>query len=584
MIDDLQEILGPSHRRDLHRYLAWLIAYGVLQGLATAFLVPVLGAMMRGDSAELVPALLGLVLMVVLVAIAHYRQAMGGFALALVVLTTLHRRLGARLTTLPLGWFSRSRTGRLARSATSGTMMITNVFAHLLTPVVTGVVTPLTTALALLYFDWRLGLAVLLAAPLIFLLHHWSSAWIGRSEGQVEAAGVEAGNRVLEFARLQPVLRAFGRTSEGYPPLEEAIEAQRIAGGSRLSATFPRLLVAGLSVHLAFAALLAVGVALALDGAIHPVELVALLAMSARLAGPLAEAAARSGQLRMAANDLGRLAEIFSHQPLPEPPQSAPMPDPGAVEFTDAVFAYGTGEKAVNGVSFRVPAGTTTAIVGPSGSGKTTLTHLLMRFYDVQGGSVRVGGADVRELTSADLMAQVAPVMQDVYLFDDTLEANIRLGAPDAGEAQLREAARLAGVDEIVGRLPRGWQSRVGEGGSALSGGERQRISMARALLKQAPVVILDEATAALDAENERHLQNAITSLKSRATLIIVAHQLSTIRGADQIVMLEKGALVAAGSHERLWEGEVRYRDFWQRRSRARGWRLSGDALGEVSA
>lgn len=578
MIGDLSKILGPVHRRDLYRYLNWLIAYAVLQGVAIAFLVPVLAAMMHGDITRAGYGLLGLALMVVLVAVAHYRQAMKGFTLALVVLTTLHDRLGAKLVSLPLGWFSSERVGRLSRSATGGTVLVTNVFAHLLTPVAIGILTPATTAVALLYFDWRLGLTVLFAAPLIFLLHNWSSSWIARTELQVDAAGVEASNRVVEFARLQPVLRAFGRTTEGYPPLDEAIEEQRRAGGNHLSATFPRLLVAGLGIHLAFAALLAVGVALALAHAIDNVELIALLALSARLASPLAEAAARSGQLRMAANDLRRLADIFDQEPLPESGHSMPMSDPGSVAFSDVVFGYRPGEKVINGVSFHVPAGTMTAIVGPSGSGKTTLTKLIMRFHDVDSGSVRVGGSDVRSLTTGDLMAQIAPVMQDVYLFNDTLEANIRIGAPTASQAEVREAARLAGVDDIVERLPFGWRSSVGEGGSALSGGERQRISVARALLKRASIVILDEATAALDAENEHHVQNAIRTLKSCSTLIVVAHQLSTIRAADQILMLEDGVVVAAGTHRQLQASDPRYCAFWQERNRAQGWRLTGEA------
>ncbi|WP_133492340.1 ABC transporter ATP-binding protein [Alcanivorax sp. 24] len=575
MISDLLKILGPKHAGDLRRYLLWLGAYGVLQGVATAFLVPVLAAMIHGDGQRAAYGLLALALTVLLVAVAHYRQAMKGFSLALVVLTTLHDRLGAKLVSLPLGWFSSERVGRLSRSATGGTMMVTNVFAHLLTPVVTGVLTPATTALTLLFFDWRLGLTVLLAAPFIYVLHHWSASWIARTEQRVDAAGVEASNRVVEFARLQPVLRAFGRTREGYPPLDQAIDAQQRAGGDRLSATFPRLLMAGLSVHLAFAALLVVGVMLALAHAIDTVELVALLALSARLAGPLAEAAARSGQLRMAANDLRRLADIFDQPPLPEPARSLPISDPGTVCLSNVVFGYRPEQPIIDGVSLRVPAGSMTAIIGPSGSGKTTLTWLIMRFHDVDSGAVQVGGADVRGLTSADLMAQIAPVMQDVYLFDDTLEANIRIGAPGASDQDVHEAARLAGVDEIVKRLPQGWRSPVGEGGGALSGGERQRISLARALLKKAPIVILDEATAALDAENERHVQNALRTLRARSTLIVVAHQLSTIRSADQIVMLEHGAVVATGTHPQLSTNEPRYAEFWRERQRARGWRLT---------
>ncbi|MFD2235083.1 ABC transporter ATP-binding protein [Phaeospirillum tilakii] len=578
MLRDLAKILGPRHAGALRVYLAWLVAYAVLEGAAIALLVPVLKALLSSDPAGATPWLLTLAGAVAVYYLARHQQTMKGFALALVVLTTLHDRLGDHVATLPLGWFSSEKVGRLAQSATGGTMMVTNVFAHLMTPVASGVLTPATIALAMLLFDWRLGLATLACVPLIYLAHRWSSRWIGRTEEAVDAAGAEAGNRVVEFARHQQVLRAFGRTSDGYPPLDAAIAAQQAAGGSMLRNTIPRLLVGGLSVHLAFLALISVGLTLALTGAVDPVELVALLALAARFAGPLAEAAGRTGLLRMAANDLHRLAEIFDQPALPQPATPAAPTRPGTIAFERVTFAYRPDQPVLHDLSFQIPARTLTAIVGPSGSGKTTITRLLLRFFDVSSGRVLVGGTDVRAQDSETLMAQMAPVMQEVYLFDDTIEANIRIGRPDAGEDEVREAARLAGVEEIVARLPQGWNTPVGEAGSLLSGGERQRVALARAVLKDAPIVLLDEATAALDPENEHFVQATIQRLKQRATVVVIAHRLPTIAAADRILVLDGGRLVESGNHRDLLARNGRYAAFWRERRRAHGWRLVPEA------
>ncbi|MFA7901196.1 ABC transporter ATP-binding protein [Pseudomonas aeruginosa] len=575
MIRSLLTLLGPSHAVRLYRYLAWLVASAVLQGLAVALLVPILQALFAGDLSTALVWLSALAAMVVLTCIAHYQQAMKGFALALVVLTTLHDRLGQHLMRLPLGWFNSEKIGRLSRSATSGTLMVTGLFAHYLGPVVSGMVIPATVALTLFVFDWRLGLTAVACAPLIYFTHHWSANAIGANDQRVEAAATLAGNRVVEFARYQQVLRAFGQAQSGYAPLQAANQAQKAAGGSMLSQTFPRLLAGGLCVQLAFALLVGVGIALASSGEIDAIQLVALLALAARFVGPLAEAAARSGLLRMAGNDLEQLADILRTAPLAQPKVSQPLSAPGSLAFEQVSFAYPGGPSVIEHLSFKVPPRSMTAIVGASGSGKTTITRLLMRFFDASEGQVKVGGVDVRDLSNEALMAQLSLVMQDVYLFDDSLEANIRVGNPDADAEQVAEAACLAGVDEIVARLPQGWATPVGEGGASLSGGERQRVSLARALLKRAPIVLLDEATAALDPQNEAYVQAAIRTLMHSATVLVIAHRLPTIMAADQILVLDRGRLVETGTHAQLLASNGRYAGFWHDRQRASGWRLN---------
>jgi ATP-binding cassette subfamily B protein IrtB len=574
MISDLAAILGPQHRGPLRAYLACVVAYGVLQGLAMVLLVPVLQYLLAGDLMGALGWLAAMVAAAALACAAHYVEAMKGFAVALTVLTTMHERIGEHMVGLPLGWFSTEQVGRLSRIVTTGTVMVGGLFAHLLTPLVVAVVSPATIALAMFAFDWRLAVAVLVCTPILYAAFRWSANRIGRGDELNDAAGVEAGNRVVEFARCQQALRAFGRGAEGYGPLDDAIDAQRAAARRSVWLSVPGIVAGGFAVQLTFTVLIVLGVVLALGGSVGPVTLVAVLALAARFTGPLADVSELAGALRMARNDVRRVAAVLAEEPLPEPAAGSGLPRPGEAELDAVTFGYELDRPVLWDVSLRVPPRSMTALVGASGSGKTTITRLIARFFDIRSGTVRVGGADVRDQTTEQLMAQLSLVFQDVYLFDDTLEANIRVGRPDATPDEVREAGRLAGVHEIVARLPDGWQTRVGEGGTSLSGGERQRVSVARAILKDAPIVLLDEATAALDPENERYVQEALRTLMQRSTLIVIAHRLSTVVAADQIVVLDEGRVAERGTHPELLAADGRYAAFWHERSRARGWRL----------
>ncbi|CAM4032819.1 ABC transporter ATP-binding protein [Nocardia ninae] len=573
MIRKLFRIVYPDDRARFIRWVGLIVAFSVLQGVCLLLVVPVLRPLLDGDRDAAAPWLTALAAATVVTCVVFYAQAIHGQRIADSLLAGMHHRVGDHLAKLPLGWFGTDRTGRLTHTMTQGTMSILGVPAHLMQPVVSAVVTPAVVAVGMLLFDWRLGVALALSGVVLLAAYRWSQHALARSFGAVDDAAVEAAGRVVEFAQCQPVLRAFGRTGTDNHLLDNALVGERRAFGELSRNAVSALLVFSVAVQAVFVALITVGVALALGTSLDAAELIALLVLVTRFVGPLVEIMDHGAALRVAAENIDRIDEVLAVPTLPEGAVTQVV-TPGAVSFENVGFKYGD-RPVLRDIGFEAGPGTLTAIVGPSGAGKTTLLRLAARFWDVDAGTVRVGGVDVRELTTEARMSQLAMVFQDVYLFDDTIEANIRLGRPEATDAEIRDAARLARVDEIVERLPDGWHTRVGEGGVSLSGGERQRVSIARALIKQAPIVLLDEATAALDPDNEAAVVDAIRVLAQQRTLLVVAHRLHTIAAADQILVLDNGRIVQRGNHDELISQEGKYADFWRERERAQGWRLT---------
>ncbi|MGV0606034.1 ABC transporter ATP-binding protein [Mycolicibacterium sp. XJ1904] len=571
MIRGFLQILGPQRGR-MFSFLSVVTVYGMLHGLVMLLLVPVTVSLFDGDYAA-TGRWLGLMAVTVLVAsVLSYVQAKLAIRMALTTMRLLHHRLGDHMVTLPLGWFSRETVGKVSQIAVKGTVFVGTSGGNLVTPLVVNTVSAVTVVAGLFYFDWRIGLVALIGGVLLVMCGRFASRLIAGAEVRTHDAAIEVNNRVIEFARYQPVLRAFGRTGADYTPLGDALQTQHRAGRAALWQSVTGLLLNGVAVQAVFSALIAAGVWIAVQGDINPVTLVAILGLAARFASPLSQLAELGSAVRLATAELERITSILDTPSLTEPATASTLPAPGRVELDRVAFGY-SDRKVLTDVSFVAEPGTMTAMVGPSGSGKSTITKLIARFYDVDGGVVRVGGVDVRDQLTADLMAQLSLVFQDVYLFDDTLWENIRIGRPDADDAAIVEAARTAGLLSVVERLPDGWQTRVGEGGSALSGGERQRVSIARALVKNAPIVLFDEATSALDPENEHHVAESIRTLAQHSTVVVIAHKLSTVTAADNIVVLSAdGSVEDQGSHAELMARGGQYAQFWNQRVAASGW------------
>ncbi|MGX1807182.1 ABC transporter ATP-binding protein [Nocardia sp. NPDC055321] len=555
------------------KLLAAIVAQGLAEAVAYLLLVPTLDAMFSGDLARAWLWTGAMAVAVAVVAGLGYLQTMVALRMAVRMQRHMQTRIGDQLNSLPLGWFRTRHSGVLSRTAVESVREIQGAVAHLLTKAVSSVVVPLGVAVGMLFVDWRLALAMLVAAPALFLVNTLTARGYARSEARAHDAAAESDSRVVEFAQAQPVLRAFGSVAAGDRQLDIALRRQRSANLRLTFGAVPGLIVFALSVQAVLLVLVALVLARVTGGSLSAATAIALIAVSARFVDPLTQAAALGGGLRAAAAALDRVTGLLAETPLPE--AGTPVtPGAPAVRFEEVSFGYRPGESVVTDVSFTVPAGTTTAIVGPSGAGKTTLLRLAARFTDVDSGRVLVGEHDVREQPSATLFGQLSLVFQDVYLFDRSVLENIRIGRPDATDAEVLEAARAARVDEIADRLPDGYDTRVGEGGATLSGGERQRVSIARALLKNAPIVLLDEATSALDPHSTAVVVRGIHEVTRGKTVIVVAHRLDTIAHADQILFVADGRVVERGTHDELLALGGRYADFWAQRSHASGWRL----------
>lgn len=381
-------------------------------------------------------------------------------------------------------------------------------------------------------------------------------------------------SRMLEHLQGIQVLKAFNRTADGQRELRLSIGAFRDISMHMVYVLAPLLVLFGSVVMLGTPITIAVGAYRYFGGELSTAALLTFLVLVLNVYKPLLQLISVMEQLRIADASLTRINRVTNARVQPEPAETT-APQSAEVSFHNVHFSYTAGTPIINGVSFDVPARSMTAIVGPSGAGKTTLLQLVGRFWDVDFGVVRIGGVDVRDMTTDTLYEQLTVVFQDVYLFQGSIFDNIALARPDASRGEIEHAARLAQAHDFIAALPDGYDSLVGEGGTSLSGGERQRISIARAILKDAPVVLLDEATASIDPTNDKLIQRALAQLVADKTLIVVAHRLSTIQNADQILVITDGHVLERGSHADLLAGGGAYARLWAERERASGWRVT---------
>ena len=482
---------------------------------------------------------------------------------------------------LPLGFFTGNQSGRLRKLIDDNAGLTEDLLAHKLPDLAATAVTPIAAIVVLFLFDWRMGLLCLLTMVLALLsmclmMGGKNAGFFHRYQKEIERMSGEA----VEYVRGIPVVKMFQQTVSSFKAFYAAIQDY-----SNLASQYAMSCRTGQTCFLTFIngafALLIPAVLLIASGGDVRTALVNFIfyALFAPACGQMINRIMYMSEAVMEADEaIGRLDEILSQQPMEEP-KAQKKPASDAVAFDHVTFTYpGASRPALEDVSFSVRPGQVVALVGPSGGGKTTAASLIPRFWDVDSGRVTVGGADVRGLDSAALMERVAFVFQDTRLFKESLLENIRAARPDASREEVLAAAHAAQCDDILEKLPQGLDTVVGARGVYLSGGEQQRIALARAILKDAPIVVLDEATAFADPENEHQIQKAFETLTRNKTVLMIAHRLSTVQNADSIIVLNEGKIAEQGSHSALLEKNGVYAAMWADYQRSAQWKVGKEA------
>lgn len=576
--------LVPADRRvKVITYVVLAFVSVVVRAVGAVLLVPLVGALFS-DSPRHALVWLGWLTAATLTGwVIDTMTARIGFDLGFAVLDHTQHDVADRLPRVRLDWFTADNTAMSRQAIAATGPELVGLVVNLLTPLTTAILLPAVIALALLPISWQLGAAALAGVPLL-LGALWASARLTRrADAAAGDANTALTERIIEFARTQQALRAARRVEPARSLVGSALAAQHSATMRLLGMQIPGQLLFSVASQLALILLAGATTALTVNGTLTVAEAIALIVVIARYLEPFTTVSELAPALESTRAALDRIGGVLSAPVIgagvgtlgdgPRDEAKAPI-----IEFDDVAFGYdGASTPVLDGVSFALQPGTTTAIVGPSGSGKSTILALIAGLHQPTRGRVLLDGADAATLDAESRRQASSVVFQHPYLFHGTIRENVLAGDPGAGDDQVAGAIGLARVDELIGRLPDGADTVVGEAGSALSGGERQRVSIARALLKPAPVLLVDEATSALDTENEVAVVDALTADPRSRTRVIVAHRLASIRHADRVLFVDNGRIVEDGSVDELLAAGGRFDEFWRQQHDAAEWHILAD-------
>lgn len=497
------------------------------------------------------------------------------------ILYDLRVRLVDKLGRLPLGYFSTQHSGRLKKIIVDDVERIEQFIGHHLPDLTASLVSPLLTIVYLFTIDWRMAIVSLLPIPASFTVQGLMS-YMGRQNDDIKrihTLSEEMNGAIIEFVQAMPVIKSFNQTVHSFARYHHTVEsyANLWIHIARKRVPFYTLFLLLMESGLLF--VMPVGVWLYSQGTLTLPVLLLFLLLGVGLTAPLRQISTLTHMMQNNMEGVRRIEAVLTERELSVPELSeVGTPTQYDITFYQVRFAYGD-QEVLKGVNFVAEHGKVTALVGPSGAGKSTAAQLIARFFDPTQGKILIGGIDVRSIPTEKLMEYVSFVFQDVPVINDTVAANLRMGKEDASESDLISAAQAAQAHDFISTLPNGYDTYIGEGRSRLSGGERQRLAIARAILKNAPIILLDEATASLDPENEVYLQRAISKLAHQKTVHVIAHRLKTIQSADRILVLDQGRIAESGKHEELLEKGGLYCKLWQEQQRLGGWKLKRKSM-----
>ena len=524
------------------------------------------------------------------VCLAGYAVKVAGYALstmlahvsAYTILEGLRLQAADRLMGAPLGEVESRPIGAMKSTIVDRIEDIEPPLAHMIPELSSNILLPLVVVAAMFSIDWRMGLALLATIPFALIPMAFGMRSYNKNYAAYMEANAHVNSVIVEYVEGIQVVKAFSQGEQSYQKFAQSVSSFKAFTMDWYRCTWASMNLCLSILPTTLLGTLPMGVYLYQAGVLDPAQVTLCLMMALGIVTPLMSATAFINSMKSMQFAVKDTRELLDLPQLSQAEQDAPLNDCD-IQLKDVSFSYGgsDGKEVLHHLDLTIPQGKFTALVGPSGGGKSTIARLAARFWDVTGGSITLGGRDIRELPLKQLSREISYVTQDNFLFDCSLKENIRLGKPGASDEEVFAAARAAQCEEFIGRLEHGWDTAAGDAGKQLSGGERQRIAIARAILKDAPIVILDEATAFTDPENEDKIQRSIMALSKGKTLLVIAHRLSTIQNADQIVVLEKGQIVDRGTQSELLSRCPLYQTLWAAHVGVRNWAVtSGEKEG----